>query len=93
MTTEIPYASPAGTQPAESSLATSWPLRSVVNGRAGRAPPRDRTAVPSAMNSRLLPSIRTSVSRTPTTPSAPSAAASWVIRLIARLRPCLRALT
>ena len=69
-----------GTQPACSNLATSCPARSVVNTRAGRCRDCDRTAEPSATNSRLsLPRSDTD-SRTPTTPSAPIAVASSVIR-------------
>ena len=42
-----------------------------------------RTAVPRATNSRLLPSIRSTRNRTPTTPSAPIPRASSTIRAIA----------
>src|SRR5215472_15178974 len=81
--TEIPTATPAGTQPARMSLAKSWPDRSELNGRGGAGAPWPRTAVPIACNSRPPNANSPKVSKTPTTPCPPSAAHWAVIRPIA----------
>src|SRR5882762_11038187 len=49
LSTAMPMAIRAGTQPAYISLATSWPGNSVVNSCRGRRVELARTAVPNAM--------------------------------------------
>jgi len=57
-TAPTPMTMPVGTQPADSTVAVSWPDRSHTNGRARRETDLARTAVPTTLNSsarRVLP--------------------------------------